>query len=99
MRRAASEILSEATKLLRPGGRLVYSTCTFSVEEDEGQVSDYLKNHSEMRLLKSEKFYPHKIAGEGHFAGAFQKGRTGRTDGTRPCAPASQGKRKAVSRL
>lgn len=38
-----SEILSEATKLLRPGGRLVYSTCTFSVEEDEGQVSDYLK--------------------------------------------------------
>ena len=82
-----SEILSEATKLLRPGGRLVYSTCTFSVEEDEGQVSDYLKNHSEMRLLKSEKFYPHKIAGEGHFAALFEKADGAERTAPRPLRP------------
>ena len=82
-----SEILSEATKLLRPGGRLVYSTCTFSVEEDEGQVSDYLKNHSEMRLLKSEKFYPHKIAGEGHFAALFEKAEGAERTAPRPLRP------------
>ncbi len=68
-----ARILREATKMLRVGGRLVYSTCTFSEEEDEGQVRDYLKNHPQMRLLKEEKLYPHKIKGEGHFAALFEK--------------------------
>lgn len=71
------EILEEATKMLAAGGRLVYSTCTFSDEEDGGQVCDYLKNHPEMRLLKTEKIYPHKEDGEGHFAALFAK-----TDGS-----------------
>ena len=68
-----SEILSAATKMLAVGGRLVYSTCTFAYEEDEGQVCDYLKNHPEMRLIKQEKIYPHRQAGEGHFAALFEK--------------------------
>lgn len=67
------EILDEAAKMLKNGGLLVYSTCTFSVEEDEGQVSDYLKNHPEMRLLETKKLYPHKSEGEGHFAALFRK--------------------------
>lgn len=67
------EILEDATKMLRTGGRLVYSTCTFSEEEDDGQVRNYLSNHSEMRLIESKKLYPHKSAGEGHFAALFEK--------------------------
>lgn len=67
-----SEILDEATKMLKTGGRLVYSTCTFSEEEDEGQVRDYLEKHPQMRLIKQEKLYPHKIKGEGHFAALFE---------------------------
>ena len=74
-------ILNEATKMLRFGGRLVYSTCTFADEEDEGQVFDYLENHPEMRLVKQEKLYPHKVDGEGHFAALFEKiGKTGEWD-------------------
>lgn len=68
-----SEILDEATKMLKIGGRLVYSTCTFSYVEDEGQVCDYLQKHPEMRLIKQEKLYPHKVKGEGHFAALFEK--------------------------
>lgn len=68
-----AQILDEATKMLRAGGRLVYSTCTFSTEEDEGQVCDYLKKHPEMRLIRKEKLYPHKVDGEGHFAALFEK--------------------------
>ena len=37
-----SEILTSAAKMLRPGGRLVYSTCTFSPVENEGVISDFL---------------------------------------------------------
>ena len=68
-----AQILDEATKMLRSGGRLVYSTCTFSTEEDEGQVCAYLQKHPEMRLIKQEKLYPHKVQGEGHFAALFEK--------------------------
>ncbi len=44
------EILSTAAKLLRPGGRLVYSTCTFAPEEDEGTISAFLKLHPEFSI-------------------------------------------------
>lgn len=71
------EILNDAAKMLRAGGRLAYSTCTFSEAEDEGQVSDYLLNHPELRLLESKKLYPHKAAGEGHFAALLEKGDEG----------------------
>ncbi len=66
-------ILDAATKMLKNGGRLVYSTCTFAYAEDEGQVCDYLAKHPEMQLISQEKIYPHRKAGEGHFAALFEK--------------------------
>ena len=41
------EILQSAAKLLRPGGRLVYSTCTFATEENEETVFAFLAEHPE----------------------------------------------------
>ncbi len=66
-------ILDKATEMLKKGGRLAYSTCTFSEAEDEGQVWAYLQRHPEMRLLLQKKLYPHKEKGEGHFAALFEK--------------------------
>ncbi len=66
-------ILEQATKMLKKGGRLAYSTCTFSEAEDEGQVREYLRKHPEMKLLFEEKLYPHKVRGEGHFVALFEK--------------------------
>lgn len=40
-----AEILREAAKLLKPGGVMVYSTCTFSPEENEGTISAFLREH------------------------------------------------------
>ena len=71
--RRQAEILHSGAAMVRPGGRLVYSTCTFAYAEDEGQVCDYLQKHPEMRLVKQEKLYPHKVKGEGHFAALFEK--------------------------
>lgn len=39
------EILESAAVMLRPGGRLVYSTCTFAPEENEGVISQFLSSH------------------------------------------------------
>ena len=48
------DILCTAAKLLKPGGRLVYSTCTFSPEENEGVISAFLHGHAEFSVEKSE---------------------------------------------
>ncbi|NBH72596.1 RNA methyltransferase [Clostridiaceae bacterium] len=39
------EILENAARMLRPGGQLVYSTCTFSPEENESQIARFLETH------------------------------------------------------
>ena len=44
------EILENAAALLAPGGVLVYSTCTFTPEEDEAQVAAFLARHPEFTL-------------------------------------------------
>lgn len=45
------EILHNAARAVKPGGRLVYSTCTFSPEENEGAVARFLMQHPEFSLL------------------------------------------------
>ena len=47
------EILCSAAKMLAPGGRLVYSTCTFAPCENEGAVSRFLKAHPEFSVVKT----------------------------------------------
>lgn len=44
-------LLDEAAALLVPGGRLVYSTCTFNPEENEYQISRFLERHPEFRVV------------------------------------------------
>ena len=44
-------ILEEAWRMLRPGGKLVYSTCTFSPQENEGTIGRFLDRHPEAELL------------------------------------------------
>lgn len=46
-----AQILDCAAVVLAPGGQLVYSTCTFAPEEDEGQVAAFLQRHPEFALV------------------------------------------------
>ena len=83
--RRQAEILSSAAALIRPGGHLVYSTCTFSPEEDEQAVARFLENHPEFVPETvdapwfeagengSFRLWPHKLLGEGHFAAVLRK--------------------------
>lgn len=83
--RRQREILDSAARLVRPGGRLVYSTCTFAPEEDEETVGAFLKSHPEFApepvdapwFVSGEnasyRMWPHKLLGEGHFAAVLRK--------------------------
>lgn len=45
------EILDSAVAMLRPGGRLLYSTCTFAPDENEEVLLHLLRRHPEMEIL------------------------------------------------
>ncbi len=61
------EILDNAAVMLKPGGVIVYSTCTFSEEENEDVIEYFLERHPDFTLEEMERFWPHKVDGEGHF--------------------------------
>lgn len=79
------EILHSAAQLVRPGGRLVYSTCTFAPEENEETVAAFLQDHPEFSPEPADapwfvagenasvRLWPHKLLGEGHFAAVLRK--------------------------
>lgn len=83
--RRQREILDSAARLVRPGGRLVYSTCTFAPEEDEETVAAFLEAHPDFTPEPVEapwfvpgenasyRMWPHKLLGEGHFAAVLRK--------------------------
>ncbi len=81
-------ILESADKLLKKGGTLIYSTCTFSRRENEDVINVFLQNHDyslKKPLLsvverttylsdeRMRRFYPHKGVGEGQFFVALTK--------------------------
>ena len=83
--RRQAEILHCGAELVRAGGRLVYSTCTFAPEENEMAIAAFLEKHPEFVPEKMEapwftptekggfRLWPHKLRGEGHFAAVLRK--------------------------
>ncbi|MCL2199841.1 MAG: RsmF rRNA methyltransferase first C-terminal domain-containing protein [Defluviitaleaceae bacterium] len=46
------DILRHAAKMLKPGGRLVYSTCTFNTQENEGTITTFLQSHDDFTAVQ-----------------------------------------------
>ncbi len=67
------DILDCANLMLRPGGTLVYSTCTFATLENEGSISRFLQRHPDYEVLEQKRLWPHKIKGEGHFVAVLKR--------------------------
>jgi NOL1/NOP2/sun family putative RNA methylase len=77
-------IIHSAAAAVKPGGVMVYSTCTFSPDENEGVVQHFLEEHPEFELIDTGcrfgtptldhaiRVYPFH-GGEGHFVAKFRK--------------------------
>lgn len=77
-------ILNDAANTLKPGGILIYSTCTYEPQENDEQIQHLLDSGNfewiELNLMEGVErtklglqFYPHRIIGEGFFVGALRK--------------------------
>ena len=83
--RRQAEILHSGAELVRPGGRLVYSTCTFAPAENEEAIAAFLETHPDFEPETVEapwfvpgengsfRLWPHKLLGEGHFAAVLRR--------------------------
>lgn len=67
MAKLQSGLLNDAYSMVKHGGKIIYSTCTFSKEEDENNVMGFLSKHNDMKLEKMVKLLPHLYNGEGQF--------------------------------
>ena len=87
-----AEILDRAAELVRPGGRLVYSTCTFNRAENEETIRAFLGRHPEFEPENFEldgvgpsengmiRIWPHRVGGDGHFAAKLRRQGDARPD-------------------
>jgi 16S rRNA (cytosine967-C5)-methyltransferase len=61
-------MLDAAAACLESGGRIVYSTCSLELEENEGQVDRWLARHAEFKLANSKKLFPPESGTDGAYA-------------------------------
>ena len=102
-----AEILDRAASLVRPGGRLIYSTCTFNELENEATIAAFLDRHPD---FVPEEFtldgigpsrngmiraWPQRVRGDGHFAAKLR--RAGKA--ALPDAPAHRSNREDMELL
>lgn len=85
----SADIIRQAARLTAPGGRIIYSTCTFERAENEDVIENFLREHREFSLFPTPiddvpgivrgiggiglRLYPHKVKGEGHFVCVLKK--------------------------
>ena len=69
---AQKQFLRNAAEVLKPGGRLVYSTCSVEREENEEVVADFLKTHTGFAQLKTLRTWPHREGSDGFFMAVLE---------------------------
>jgi 16S rRNA (cytosine967-C5)-methyltransferase len=70
-----AELLEFGARVLKPGGLLVYSTCSLEPEENEQVVEKFLQNHSEFSLAGSKRLLPFRDQVDGAYVAKLVKSR------------------------
>lgn len=65
------KMLSVVWRYVKPGGKLVYSTCTINREENEENAAWFQAEHPDFRLVSEEQLLPGQQAGDGFYIAVF----------------------------
>jgi 16S rRNA (cytosine967-C5)-methyltransferase len=73
LRKAQLVLLEQAAARLKPGGVLIYSTCSLEREENEELVKAFLAAHSEFKLESERQLFPFSENVDGAFVARLVK--------------------------
>lgn len=66
------ELIRDGYAMLKKGGMLIYSTCTFTKKENEDIIDDFIEEF-DAEVISIDRIWPHRQKGEGHFCARLRK--------------------------
>ena len=75
IRNTQQDILQRYSSMLKPGGKMVYATCSILPSENQQQIQDFLKskNGQYFKLLKDKRILAHQCGYDGFYIALLEK--------------------------
>lgn len=73
VKQTQASILANYSRMVKPGGKLVYATCSILPEENEQQVEKFLADHSDFELEQQQTILPHEEGFDGFFMALIKR--------------------------
>jgi 16S rRNA (cytosine967-C5)-methyltransferase len=73
IRATQQEILQSYSRMVKPGGRLVYATCSILPSENEQQVHTFLEQNDQFELLRDDHLWPHREGYDGFYMAEMER--------------------------
>ena len=67
------KILNDYCKMVKPGGAMVYATCSILPSENQEQIEKFLKNHPEFKLVREKQILPSQSGFDGFYMAYMEK--------------------------
>lgn len=73
IRKTQQQIISTYSKMVKPGGKMVYATCSILPSENQEQVAEFLKTNEDFTLLSQESVFSHQSGFDGFYMALMEK--------------------------